>query len=337
MGAGLLIKRGLCVATASSGACSHWNPHRSLICCCTSAATFWRKAIVFLVTCEHFYTLLTCRRASKCSLLFVPNSERPLWTEQKWWRGGDGPGILLWYSENAKGWLFILAFCRLGTCLLLLSGFILKSSADAFLSPPGCQPLCPGSCWALKWTLSLHSAGELHSQNRAPQRPFQSLNRKLTWGKRSGRTMAAFSGHREDGDELSGFRFSVAYSHVEKRWWEKRREDESPFFLNFLKAWLFPLRVFWFSPPRLDVLFPPPHVSAIIAALFSFWNLMKHNVFFHVPGGSIEVTLQSTLPPVLTRIPRTPLCPATLLSYRRQRMHLPLLFVASFATVFNFY
>lgn len=38
--------------------------------------------------------------------------------------------------------------CRLGTCLLLLSGFILKGSVAAFLSPTGCQPLCPGSCWA---------------------------------------------------------------------------------------------------------------------------------------------------------------------------------------------
>ncbi|MEQ2184603.1 hypothetical protein GOODEAATRI_009769 [Goodea atripinnis] len=35
-----------------------------------------------------------------------------------------------------------------------------------------------------------------------------SLNRKLTWGESRGHTMAAFSGHREDGDELLGFCFS---------------------------------------------------------------------------------------------------------------------------------
>lgn len=38
--------------------------------------------------------------------------------------------------------------------------------------------------------------------------------------------MAAFSGHREDGDELLGCCFSVAYSHVEERWWAKSGEDE---------------------------------------------------------------------------------------------------------------
>lgn len=37
--------------------------------------------------------------------------------------------------------------------------------------------------------------------------------------------MAAFSGHTEDGDELFGRRFSVAYSHVGMRWWGKRGED----------------------------------------------------------------------------------------------------------------
>lgn len=62
------------------------------------------------------------------------------------------------------------------------------------------------------------SAGELHSQkNGAPQRAFHSLNGKLTWGKGNGHTMAAFSGHTEDGDELFGRRFSVAYSHVGTR------------------------------------------------------------------------------------------------------------------------
>lgn len=40
--------------------------------------------------------------------------------------------------------------------------------------------------------------------------------------------MAAFSGHREDGDELLEWRFRAAYSHVEERWWEKRGEDEFP-------------------------------------------------------------------------------------------------------------
>lgn len=51
--------------------------------------------------------------------------------------------ILRGPKGDTSSWL-----CRLGTCLLLLSGFILKGSVAAFLSPTGCQPLCPGSCWA---------------------------------------------------------------------------------------------------------------------------------------------------------------------------------------------
>lgn len=51
--------------------------------------------------------------------------------------------------------------------------------------------------------------------------------------------MAAFSGHREDGDELLGCCFSVAYSHVEERWWEKRGEDEFPL-LSFWRRGFFP-------------------------------------------------------------------------------------------------
>lgn len=128
--------------------------------------------------------------------------------------------ILRGPKGDTSSWL-----CRLGTCLLLLSGFILKGSVAAFLSPTGCQPLCPGSCWAAEWSHSFPSAGELRSQNRAPQRAFHSLNRKLTWGKGNGHTMAAFSGHTEDGDELFGRRFSVAYSHVGMRWWGTRGED----------------------------------------------------------------------------------------------------------------
>lgn len=50
--------------------------------------------------------------------------------------------------------------------------------------------------------------------------------------------MAAFSGHTEDGDELFGRRFSVAYSHVGTRWRGKRGEDGFSA-VAFSKAWLF--------------------------------------------------------------------------------------------------
>lgn len=40
--------------------------------------------------------------------------------------------------------------------------------------------------------------------------------------------MVPFSGHRGDGDELLGCRFSVDYSHVSERWWEERGERMSP-------------------------------------------------------------------------------------------------------------
>lgn len=55
--------------------------------------------------------------------------------------------------------------------------------------------------------------------------------------------MAAFSGHREDGDELLGCCFSVAYSHVKERWWEARGEDEFPLLSSRRRGSLPPPRV----------------------------------------------------------------------------------------------
>lgn len=114
------------------------------------------------------------------------------------------------------------------------------------------------------------------AKNRAPQRSFQSFNRELTWGKRSRHTMVAFSGHREDGDELLGCCFSVPYIHVEERWQGKRGEDEFPLFIfsegvaPFLSAFL----------GRVRTLQHP----ASTECLLDFWNFRKHNVCVLVLG-----------------------------------------------------
>lgn len=71
--------------------------------------------------------------------------------------------------------------------------------------------------------------------------------------------MAAFSGHREDGDELLGCCFSVAYSHVKERWWEKRGEDE----LSFWRRGSVPSAVLAGALQCRDVL--PPCVSSVIS------------------------------------------------------------------------
>lgn len=53
--------------------------------------------------------------------------------------------------------------------------------------------------------------------------------------------MAAFSGHTEDGDELFGRRFSVAYSHVGTRGRGKRGEDGLPAVVFFERRGSLPL------------------------------------------------------------------------------------------------
>lgn len=312
MGAGLLVERGTLCDGGVLGGLQPLQTTEVLICRTISARTFWRKGVTF-VTRGFVFLLLTCWAARTAKGHYERDESAT---------GGAGPDVPLWCFGELQRVALHSGFCRLGTCLLLLSGFILKSSVAAFLPPPGCQPLCPGSCWALKWTHGLHSAGELHSQNRAPQRPFQRLNRKLTWGKRSGRTMAAFSGHREDGDELLGFRFSVPYSHVEERWWEKRRRV--PLFFQRSEGVVL---ASVFSGLAAVGTSCHSHVSPIICCTFETWGSSRF-----LPWVT-EVTLRFTHPPALTQSARTPLCPATLFPCRQQRMHVLLLFVTSFSTL----
>lgn len=108
--------------------------------------------------------------------------------------------------------------------------------------------------------------------------------------------MAAFSGHREDGDELLGCCFSVAYSHVEERWWKKRGWDESPLF-KFLKAWFFPCS---FATAVQGC----PAIPCLLCNCCSFevwWNWM----FFPCPG-VMEVTPMRTSPLLTPFLPFSP-------------------------------
>lgn len=104
--------------------------------------------------------------------------------------------------------------------------------------------------------------------------------------------MAAFSGHRGDGDELLGCCFSFAYSHGEERWWEKRGEDEFPL-LSFSRRGSSPSAFFFFFffrallLPCSDVLSSP--VSDVIAVAFETW---RNKMFFPCPGAT-GVTLSS--------------------------------------------
>lgn len=103
--------------------------------------------------------------------------------------------------------------------------------------------------------------------------------------------MAAFSGHREDGDELLEWRFRAAYSHVEERWWEKRGEDEFP----LLSLWR---RGSSNPPPRHHRLEKtvqgcPVILRRRIWAFEIWWNKMFK---FHVLGWQGETLLLSTCP-----------------------------------------
>lgn len=143
--------------------------------------------------------------------------------------------------------------------------------------------------------------------------------------------MAAFSGHRGDGDELFGCCFSVAYSHVEERWWEKRGEDESPLF----KVSEGVARFLALPLPCRDVL--SALVSDVIAALlkpdetkwlFSMsWGDRGDTPYPHLPSfHHPPFPLQSCPRPL-----GLPFAPAKLFTCRRERMHLPLLSLTSFS------
>ncbi len=141
--------------------------------------------------------------------------------------------------------------------------------------------------------------------------------------------MAAFSGHREDGDELLGCCFSVAYSHVEERWWEKRGEDEFPL-LSFLKAWLLALPLQFrdvlsscassviavpLKPDETKCVSPCPGVTGVTLCSFP-----------HLP---------SLHPSPLHSRPRPlelPFAPGKLFPCGQERMRLPLLPLTSFSS-----
>lgn len=153
--------------------------------------------------------------------------------------------------------------------------------------------------------------------------------------------MAAFSGHREDGDELLGCCFSVAYSHVKERWWEERGEDEFPLLSSRRRGSLPPPRVVCSAAAEVQ----GRPVALHLQCNCETW-LNKTFFFFSMSSGDAGDTQcwpprpspPTTLPPppppqpTLSQTTGTAFCSSKNSSHAaRERMHLPLLPLTSFS------
>lgn len=100
--------------------------------------------------------------------------------------------------------------------------------------------------------------------------------------------MAAFSRHREDGDELLGCCFSVAYSHVEERWRGERTGRVLP-----CEGVVHPPVRLPATPEQKRPVAPASRIE-----LPRLRDLMKQNVFFPMPCrvNGVNLQLQSTPP-----------------------------------------
>lgn len=151
-------KRGLCVAKASSQGrlellAAQWC--HGLIrhhCLSRQGRGCWAPRPTRSASPSQSCPCASCSSAAASLKLHLASSFFPqlLWAaEGRRGKESEGPDSALIFGPLQKGDSSFRPR-RLGTCLLLLSGFILKGSAATILSPVGCQPLCPGSCWGLR-------------------------------------------------------------------------------------------------------------------------------------------------------------------------------------------
>lgn len=120
-----------------------------------------------------------------------------VWVGAKEWVLGESEKSGPWYLVNSEGH-FLFWLCKLGTCLLLLSGFVLKDSAASILWPTRCPDL---QLWqllgspkeAIDYSLQVSSPAKAISNQRLFSVHSMGIWLRMCHCPREAFTMSAFS------------------------------------------------------------------------------------------------------------------------------------------------